>query len=439
MKLLSIKLHNYRNFEDYSIADLGSKVTVFIGRNGMGKTNLLDAMVQSLSFIFSKQRDTEQYDFIKSSNQGVKRFAGDDPRFIPNSYYQYPIINSATGTFGKVSDDGTPIVEKWEFVQESEKSGLKDSLFRLAYHNFWEYYNSKDEKPVLAYISDAFPHADNRISLKMREKIDSGNPLPENTGYYMWDSKLNSTEIWKLYYIQEYMNNRMNHDERRQAFVDAVNAKMIEFSSPLDEENRNAEIQIESLYVDVRGTNLTLMIRFANGKETPFNMMPAGYRRMFSMVLDIICRSYFLNRHCSSEGVVFIDEIDLHLHPSLAAEILTRLQRAFPRLQFIVSTHSPLVIANFNQSAGNESDYRLYQLKKNEDGYYNQQIGDIYGIDYNSGLTNIMDTPISVRHADNLIRAYEYWKNHDASKAERISTILREKYQNSSILAQIGL
>ena len=90
MRLNSITLQNYRNFEVYTLS-LGKFVTVLIGRNGMGKTNLLDAMVHSLSFIFSKQRDTEQYEFIKSTNQGVKRFAGDDPRFVKDEYYKYPI------------------------------------------------------------------------------------------------------------------------------------------------------------------------------------------------------------------------------------------------------------------------------------------------------------------------------------------------------------
>lgn len=439
MKLKQITLHNYRNFEQYTLK-LGNVATILIGRNGMGKTNLLDAMVHSLSFIFSKQRDTEQYEFIKSTNQGVKRFAGDDPRFVKGEYYQYPISISARGTFGARADDGSLIEESWDFVQESEKSGLKDSLFRNAYHHFWEYYNTQDEKPVLAYFSDGFPHADNRISLKMHEKINSGNPLPPNTGYYMWDSKLNSTELWKLYYVQEYMNNRMKPEEHRQAFVDSVNSKLREFSSPIGPENRNEEIEIETMYVDVRGTNLTLMLKFANGKETPFNLMPAGYRRMFSMVLDIICRSYFLNNHCNSEGVVFIDEIDLHLHPSLAAEILPRLRRSFPRLQFIASTHSPLVITNFNQGEGEEDDYRLYQLKKNDFEYYPERVRNIYGLDYNSGLIDYMGTPISVGQSDSLVKAYQYWKGEDESKAAIIAEMLRKKYGSESlVISQLDL
>jgi ABC-type cobalamin/Fe3+-siderophores transport system ATPase subunit len=49
------------------------------------------------------------------------------------------------------------------------------------------------------------------------------------------------------------------------------------------------------------------------------------------------------------EGIVLLDEIDLHLHPTWQRRIVPLLRKAFPRLQFIVSTHSPLVLAGFER------------------------------------------------------------------------------------------
>ena len=43
------------------------------------------------------------------------------------------------------------------------------------------------------------------------------------------------------------------------------------------------------------------------------------------------------------EGIVLIDEIDIHLHPTWQRQILSQLRRTFPKIQFIVTTHSPLV------------------------------------------------------------------------------------------------
>jgi len=48
------------------------------------------------------------------------------------------------------------------------------------------------------------------------------------------------------------------------------------------------------------------------------------------------------------QAIVLIDEIDLHLHPSLQRELVPRLRKALPKVQFIVTTHSPLVLANFD-------------------------------------------------------------------------------------------
>lgn len=430
MKLQSITFRNYRNFEDYTLK-LGRVVTVLIGRNGMGKTNLLSGMVQALSFIFSKQRNTPQYDFINSSSQGVKRFLASDPRYV-NLQYTYPLSITADAVLnGKTH----PI--HWVFEQESERSGLKDSLFREAYHSFWEYYNDRQEKPLLAYFSDGFPHKETKISGKMNEKLNSGNPLPPNTGYYQWDYEQSCVEIWKTFFVQEWFNTASNPST--QTYVDAINRVFREFSAPING-TTNSELMVTELFGKIINQKPVLMIRFADGHETQFDLIPAGYVRMFSIVLDLANRSFLLNGHCSAEGIAFIDEVDLHLHPSLAAEILPRLQRSFPRLQFIISTHSPLVITNFNQSEGTDEDNRLYQLKKNDQGYYSERVLDVYGLDYNSGLTNVMGTPVNVHHADNLIRAYNYWKGEDEVKAAQIASMLYEKYgADSQIIRNLNL
>jgi hypothetical protein len=68
------------------------------------------------------------------------------------------------------------------------------------------------------------------------------------------------------------------------------------------------------------------------------------------VVADIAIRCGTLNPHLGSDapklttGVVLIDEIDLHLHPRWQRSIVADLMEAFPRIQFIVTTHSPFVI-----------------------------------------------------------------------------------------------
>lgn len=77
-----------------------------------------------------------------------------------------------------------------------------------------------------------------------------------------------------------------------------------------------------------------------------------GIRSVLAMVGDIAYRCVKLNPHLGADapqkthGVVMIDEIEMHLHPRWQQAILPQLRRAFPNIQFIVTTHSPQVVSS---------------------------------------------------------------------------------------------
>lgn len=70
------------------------------------------------------------------------------------------------------------------------------------------------------------------------------------------------------------------------------------------------------------------------------------------MVLDIAYRMAILNPDLldqiisSTPGIVLIDEIDMHLHPNWQWKVIKALQATFPRVQFIATTHSPIIVAS---------------------------------------------------------------------------------------------
>ena len=431
MFLKSISLTNYRNFEHYSL-ELGKRTTMLIGRNGMGKTNLINSMVQAISFIFSKQRNMPQTDFIRSSDQGVKRFSATDARFTTD--YQYPIYVRATAEI----NGGTQLA--WGLEQEGRKSGLRDSQFRDAYLKFWDFYNQIGEKPVLAFFSDGFPHKNTRLSSAMKDRLKSGFDLPANTGYYQWDQDQSCVEIWKRYYTQQWLNNKLSPNGEKQAYVEAIRNTLCAFSQPMNIELENGEMVVEDLFAEIRDDESVLMIKLA-GKENavPFNSLPQGYNRMFSMVLDLASRSFLLNGNCNPDGIAFVDEIELHLHPSVAITVLQRLQRTFGRMQFIVSTHSPLVITNFNQQ-GEEDDCRLYQLTSEDGEYGKRRIYDVFGLDYNEGLTKVMMTEDRNRNIGELRDLYLFWKKRDPKKADIVAQRIRNEYaHNIGFIKELGL
>lgn len=80
-----------------------------------------------------------------------------------------------------------------------------------------------------------------------------------------------------------------------------------------------------------------------------------GYRSVLALAGDLIWRliQAFPNSDdpLKEEGVVLIDELDIHLHPKWQREIAGWLQAQFPNLQFIVATHSPLIAAGAGEDA----------------------------------------------------------------------------------------
>ncbi len=113
--------------------------------------------------------------------------------------------------------------------------------------------------------------------------------------------------------------------------------------------------------------------------EVPFAALSDGYRAYIGWIADML---YHLCHGCPKghklvemSGVVLVDEIDLHLHPEWQRQVLPVLARALPRLQFIVSTHSPIV-------AGTVGRGNLYRLDTGPDGdaLVSHPELDIYGM-----------------------------------------------------------
>lgn len=99
-----------------------------------------------------------------------------------------------------------------------------------------------------------------------------------------------------------------------------------------------------------------LRLERGGGDIQSFAMLSEGYRNMIALVADIAWRTAVLNpqhntqAHQLTEGVVLIDELDLHLHPAWQRRIVADLRRTFPKVQFIVTTHSPQIVASVSRS-----------------------------------------------------------------------------------------
>jgi len=125
--------------------------------------------------------------------------------------------------------------------------------------------------------------------------------------------------------------------------------------------------------------------RLTDGREVASSYLSDGYRRLFSIVIDIAFRCALLNGDIFgaqaaqlTHGTVIIDEIDQHLHPTLQAVVVKGLQNAFPNLQFIISTHAPMVMSGVESNGRNCVKYMAYDADKHQ--YHVSDIST-YGMD----------------------------------------------------------
>ena len=167
------------------------------------------------------------------------------------------------------------------------------------------------------------------------------------------------------------------------------------------------------------------VVRFEDGHEAPWSDLSDGYHVFIALVADIARRAVMLNEFDGAdaparvEGVVLIDELDLHLHPRWQRVALPRLREAFPRLQFIISTHSPQVLS----SAENR------QVRRLVDGQIQDRNVFVSGRDTNAILRDLMRTDDrDDEGVDALRRLHDAIDRGDAEQADRIYRELQRRW-----------
>jgi len=157
------------------------------------------------------------------------------------------------------------------------------------------------------------------------------------------------------------------------------------------------------------------------GVSLDMNQLSAGEKMLLILVADLSRRLVLANPQSDNplygEGVVMIDEIDLHLHPSWQRGVIPKLTKIFPHCQFIVSTHSPLIL----------SDVKPENIVILEDFNALQNTQHSQGRDSNSILSDIMDDSARpCRVQDQLDQCFELINQEKFKKANTLLKSLEE-------------
>lgn len=167
------------------------------------------------------------------------------------------------------------------------------------------------------------------------------------------------------------------------------------------------------------------VVRFENGNVSTWSELSEGYRVYIALVADIARRAVVLNQFDGTkaparlEGVVLIDELDLHLHPRWQRVALLGLRRVFPRLQFVVTTHSPQILSSVENR----------QVRWLVGGELREHDVHVWGRDTNAILRDHMHTD-DRDDAGNIVLRHLYDAIHsgDWETAARIFEQLRRRW-----------
>lgn len=342
MRINNIRLRNYRCFEDIRL-EFHKNFNVIVGINGTGKTAILEALriaIGSLFLSVDKYKD-------KISSPGISQ---DDVRLL-NLEQQFPVLINTEGEIEEFAVNNSMFQTLiWE--RSLDKRGGKTK-----YINAKDMFNASSamqEKirdvegnttiPIIAYYStDRFK----------KEKKDVGVE-PDGSrlrGYYNALDPLTNVKFFLDLWNTETFSDLQHgtHSPMIAAVAEAV---------------KSCIGNCEDVIFDVKQQELILTMKVTHEK-LPFHVLSDGVRSMFAMVMEIAFRCYLLNPHLEeraareTSGVVLIDEIDLHLHPEWQKRVISDLRRTFPKIQFIVSTHAPLVIGSLTEG-------RIFSIKNGQ-------------------------------------------------------------------------
>ena len=155
------------------------------------------------------------------------------------------------------------------------------------------------------------------------------------------------------------------------------------------------------------------------------------------MVGDIAYRCIKLNPHLGAkaaletQGVVLIDEVDMHLHPSWQQTVLGQLRQAFPRVQFIVTTHSPQVLSTVKRE-----NIRVIGLNREGQTIAEQPLAMTYGEPSGLVMHSVMQVdpqpPVQEKHdlqrLTELVDQGDYAGTEALELTQKLNALLGEQH-----------
>jgi len=389
MHIEKLRMQNFRGFKDVTI-DFPSNLAVFIGVNGSGKSSIIDCL-DNLLFELIRPLLRVTRNVKSSSAYGMNSFGEND---ISNGSQE--TINELTFLyleFRKEFSRNINIKYCFAYPSSSEEPRLNKENSKLDDIEIFKDFiysqidnNSNQSIPLVVCYSTKRSVTYYRLS--------GSSPLSQNAAKLpQVDCYEDATNQNRINFETFFLWFKHNEDLEQELKLDGdLNYQDYQLSLV-----RKAIISILPDYTDlkVRRSRMQIVLK-KQDHELVLNQLSDGEKNLLVMVADIARRLAIANpdptkNALEGEGIILIDEIELHLHPQWQRDIIPRLTSTFPNCQFIVTTHSPQVLSNVKkENVFIVEDFQVYPA----DAY-------TFGRDSNSILSELMgvtERPVKIQN-----------------------------------------
>ncbi|MBD2151148.1 AAA family ATPase [Pseudanabaena sp. FACHB-1277] len=412
MHIEKLRMQNFRGFKDVTI-DFPSNLAVFIGVNGSGKSSIIDCLDNLLFELISRllrvTRNAKNF-----STRGMNGFGEND---ISNGSQE--TINELTISYSEFSEAFSRDIQLlycfgYPSSSEEPQKDFQRSIFEDV-GNFKIFINTQINNNPNKSIPIIVCYSTKRSVTNYR--LSGSDPLSPNVAKL---SQVNcytdATNQYNIDFETFFVWFKNNEDLEQEIRLDG-NLDYQDYQLNLV---RKAITSILPDYSDlkVKRSRMQIVLK-KQDHELVLNQLSDGEKNLLVMVADIARRLAIANpdptkNALEGEGIILIDEIELHLHPQWQRDIIPRLTSTFPNCQFIVTTHSPQVLSNVKkENVFIVEDFQVYPA----DAY-------TFGRDSNSILSELMgvtERPIEIQN-----KLTECLYKIDDGQIEEAKVLLRE-------------
>ena len=362
MKIKKLEIQNFRCYEKVKL-ELKDNYTVLIGINGSGKTTILDAISIALGGYISNFDGMGIYGISKSDSHYKMYELGSKIE----REHQFPVKISAIGEIDNRKIEWTRSLNKEK--GRTTNVGAKEIInYALEMEEKVKLGSKQIILPVIAYYGTG------RLWMQKRDKNvkNSQESFSRLKGYIdCLDSASNEKMMLKWFEKMTYLELQEGEKiQELEVVKNALNSAYEIIDESIEKASFNYKVKSEELEVVVKRKNKIV-------ESLPLRILSDGIKSTMSMIADIAYRMAVLNPQLLNDilketsGVVLVDEIDMHLHPSWQSKIIKVLTTIFPKVQFVFTTHSPSVLSNvLNENILILNNFQISKLEYKTYGRY---------------------------------------------------------------------